>query len=851
MTIQTFRPWSPGLRDGLGRLRTLADRVSAGGRRVAAAGWPRIAAALLLALSIGCAFWAADAVSDAADEREEVAAFSHAEGSAGGVVLLAQQMIDGARRARDLAQRWVLATTAERRDEIETSLQALVGSYSIPAADIAITDRHGLVVWDTLRDEPPFSIADRAHFQRHQAGLAGPWVGYPVRARGDKPTIVPVSWRLEDATGAFAGVVVVRYRPTDLSRGLAALMDSQQSILSIVRLEGEVLARSEALGTMLGRRVVSPAVAQQVAAEGQLRFRAPNVADGRDTLVVFRRVEGANLIAVAGLDAEAALATAARVRSMSVLAAATYTGIMLLACTIGFVLLRTRRLRQDAALLRAGRAELERLHRALPAVVFVRDVQPDGTSQVVYRAGDIRRVTGWLNGELERMIDWNDLVDRDNTTREASNLQVLREGYAEFRWKLLQPDGSWRHMATHMERLSVRPDGGGEVVGYVRDVHAEQAALEREEVMREELAQTLALAPVVVFRAHLWACAACTWRQGRGCYREEYFSRSIQQVTGWTSETLAAAGGLAAVLEPWDTMVQGIEVLKREGAWGEDFRLRRPDGRFMTVRLTATVVGHLTDESMDIVGYIADVTEEREAKARAIGSARLASLGELAAGLAHELKQPLQAISLGLTNTRAAVERRDWAAADKRLDRIGDYTKRAGSVIEHLRRLSRGADEAAPTEAFALADAVDGALALLAGPLRDSGVVLSTEFDTPSPVVIGHPTALEQVLLNLVANARDVLAQLPDGTTRRILLRAAEENGQVVLTVSDNGGGIPDKVLARLFEPFVTTKSLERGTGLGLSICRGLMQHMGGSIEAANGPEGAVFTLRLPAAQAE
>jgi C4-dicarboxylate-specific signal transduction histidine kinase len=109
--------------------------------------------------------------------------------------------------------------------------------------------------------------------------------------------------------------------------------------------------------------------------------------------------------------------------------------------------------------------------------------------------------------------------------------------------------------------------------------------------------------------------------------------------------------------------------------------------------------------------------------------------------------------------------------------------------------------------------------------------------------------ALEQVLMNLVANARDALSHLPPDTPRSIAIRAGRAPGgqSVLLTVSDNGGGIPPKVMERLFQPFVTTKALERGTGLGLSICQGLIHHMGGSIAAANDEKGAVFTITLPA----
>jgi C4-dicarboxylate-specific signal transduction histidine kinase len=123
----------------------------------------------------------------------------------------------------------------------------------------------------------------------------------------------------------------------------------------------------------------------------------------------------------------------------------------------------------------------------------------------------------------------------------------------------------------------------------------------------------------------------------------------------------------------------------------------------------------------------------------------------------------------------------------------------------------------------------------------------------PPPAVLGDLVAIEQVLLNLLVNARDALAALPDGAPRqvRIAAMAEPETGMVRLTVADTAGGIAAAVLPTLFEPFVTTKGPDRGTGLGLSICYGLLRGMGGSIAAANDRDGAVFTVLLPAASAE
>jgi C4-dicarboxylate-specific signal transduction histidine kinase len=174
-------------------------------------------------------------------------------------------------------------------------------------------------------------------------------------------------------------------------------------------------------------------------------------------------------------------------------------------------------------------------------------------------------------------------------------------------------------------------------------------------------------------------------------------------------------------------------------------------------------------------------------------------------------------------------------------------------VIEHLRRFARGPEAALPAAPVELATAVEGALALIGGALREASVEVTLDLGQPGLAVIGEVVAIEQVLINLLANARDVMEALPPGAARRVTIAAMQEHGPegalVRVSVADTGGGIPPALLGRLFEPFVTTKAPERGTGLGLAICQTLAQGMGGRIEARNGPQGALFTLTLQAAR--
>lgn len=286
-----------------------------------------------------------------------------------------------------------------------------------------------------------------------------------------------------------------------------------------------------------------------------------------------------------------------------------------------------------------------------------------------------------------------------------------------------------------------------------------------------------------------------------------------------------------------------LDAAATEGAAAEEWRFDLPDGGWTWLRARADAM-----PGGAVRLALQNIDAERGAVARGRDSARLLSLGEMAGGIAHELKQPLTVISLAAENAERALARGDAAGAARRVERIVEQAVRAGAVIEHLRRFARGPEAELPAAPVPLATAVEGALALIGGALREAGVEVVLDLGEPGLAAIGEVVAIEQVLINFLANARDVMEGLPPGAVRRVVITGGAEGGMARVSVADTGGGIPPALLGRLFEPFVTTKAPERGTGLGLAICLGLAQGMGGRVEARNGAEGAVFTLALPAA---
>lgn len=234
--------------------------------------------------------------------------------------------------------------------------------------------------------------------------------------------------------------------------------------------------------------------------------------------------------------------------------------------------------------------------------------------------------------------------------------------------------------------------------------------------------------------------------------------------------------------------------------------------------------------------------------------ARLNTLGELAAGMAHELNQPLTAL---LSSTQAAQrlladDPPEINTAQTAMARAVEQARRASTVVGRLRRLVERPDLAGQAQPLALPTSVQDALHLLEPELNQRGVVPEVAVAPDLPAVMAEPVALQQIIHNLLMNALQALEQVPPAERRlRISLQPAGP-AQVALSVRDHGPGIPPDARQRLFEPFFTTRS--GGLGLGLTLCESLAQAMGAQLALApeapaDAGRGAEFVLMLPTAR--
>lgn len=249
-----------------------------------------------------------------------------------------------------------------------------------------------------------------------------------------------------------------------------------------------------------------------------------------------------------------------------------------------------------------------------------------------------------------------------------------------------------------------------------------------------------------------------------------------------------------------------------------------------------------------LVVLVEDVTEQQTMESQLIQSEKLAAVGQLVSGVAHELNNPLTSIA-GLSEF--LLEQKELGENDRgHLRVIHEQAERAGRIVRNLLTFARKAP--AERERVDLTDVLQRTLLLMSYDLRLKDVTLEREFASVLPDVLGDRHALQQVVLNLLANAAQAVAGNPPSRPR-IVRATTWFDGKVHLRIQDSGPGISDEVARQLFTPFFTTKEPGQGTGLGLSISYSIIEAHGGKISVEPAPEGggAAFHVEFPPAPAE
>lgn len=328
-----------------------------------------------------------------------------------------------------------------------------------------------------------------------------------------------------------------------------------------------------------------------------------------------------------------------------------------------------------------------------------------------------------------------------------------------------------------------------------------------------------------------------------GAFRE--FNQPILQNLncGFTHEEFLREGcdqGQFGVIEEKEAWLEAYADAARDGA--QEIH-RAPDRILLTVETCVDGIGKVVSAK--------DVTELRQSERQLVQASKMATLGEMATGIAHELNQPLGVIRMAASNCVKRIDRdkADFGQLKAKFERIGEQTERAARIIDQMRVFGRKAEGS--NDPIDLTASLTNVAQLARTQLHTLDITLKIDLPDEQAFAMGEKILFEQVLLNLISNARDAIEDA--GIEQGIISLKADYNqgdGHVI-TLSDNGSGISVHVLDKLFEPFFTTKVPGKGTGLGLSISFGTIQEMGGCISATNTETGAQFQIFLPNAEVE
>lgn len=360
--------------------------------------------------------------------------------------------------------------------------------------------------------------------------------------------------------------------------------------------------------------------------------------------------------------------------------------------------------------------------------------------------------------------------------------------------------------------------------------------------------------------------------------REKEFLETIVNTGGVLMAVTDAEGRLIVANQAMHELFPEMETLKSEvgaiaGPLGEQLsavvdnlpwqavnNITLADGRKRALSWSVSPIKTNDGEIKNLVAVGLDITERREAELSIYQAGKLVTLGEVATGIAHEINQPLATLAMAVDNLHARVSggNLDQAMIVDGLDLASRQIDRAANIVRHMRIYGHRSDGSLrPVDP---AEAVEGVLAIAGTQIENQGISIRKEYRIGDYKMTADLVLIEQIVLNLLLNARDAIVESrpqDDGREVRgeddfIAIRFEQANDDMIaVVVEDSGPGIPLANLDRLFEPFFTTKSVGKGTGLGLSLSYGMARDMGGRLEVKNGTKGAEFRLILRAAKDE
>jgi len=374
-------------------------------------------------------------------------------------------------------------------------------------------------------------------------------------------------------------------------------------------------------------------------------------------------------------------------------------------------------------------------------------------------------------------------------------------------------------------------DSSGTIIRYqgtltdVTEKRAMEVQIRQQEQFRQRMLESFPDLILVLDLQERYTFASSRIRDLLGYRPEELVGKKIEELQDHSAEFLSLYRDVASSKQMFASSEYGA--LHRNGSW-------------RTMRASASQLFEAENKLSGVIISVRDITVEKKLEQQIIQSERLAAMGQMLGGFAHELNNPLTAI-LGVSELLQEGESNQTRV--KQLAMLHQQARRATEIVQNLMYFSR---PPAPGQSLVnLNDLVDRTLHLHAYSLRKNNITVDFLKEEGMPHVSGDPHQLMQVFHNLILNAEQAIREAREKGTVRI--RLGKKDNSVWVNFQDDGPGIAPEILPNIFDPFYTTKRPGRGTGLGLSICKAVLKEYGGNVEAASAPGGgAVFTVHLP-----
>jgi PAS domain S-box-containing protein len=269
--------------------------------------------------------------------------------------------------------------------------------------------------------------------------------------------------------------------------------------------------------------------------------------------------------------------------------------------------------------------------------------------------------------------------------------------------------------------------------------------------------------------------------------------------------------------------------------------------------ISTTLIQGKNGESIAFMIVIHDITHRKKLERQMIHNDRMTTLGEMATGIAHEINQPLNTLSILFDNMLLAASKEDSlpkSYLEKKIEKIYDNIFRIKTIIDHVRVFSRSQEDSI-FSSFEVGESIKNAISMIAEQFRHKLIELEVNIKEPLPSAYGNTYQFEQVILNLLINSKDAIEEMEgrkkDDYEKKIGIAAYQSCKLIIIEVTDNGIGIKPEELEKIMLPFYTTKEAGKGTGLGLSITFGIIKEMKGEITFQSEPnKGTKVTIKVP-----